>query len=299
VNANDYTIGIDLGGSSIKAVAATPQGETRFRENVSFQAGGKMDWGEKIKQLVLRFEEACGRAAQGIGVSAPGLAAADGRSISYMPGRLHGLEGLDWKEYLGFSKAVPVMNDAHSALLGESWLGAARGFQHAILLTLGTGVGGAAIVDGKLLRGNIGRAGHLGHCSLDPDGLRDICGTPGSLELAMGNCTILERSRGQFQTTHELVTAYLAGDSFAAGVWLKSVRDLAAAICSFINILDPEAVIIGGGIARSGKSLFDPLGKFLEPIEWRPGGHRVQILPAQLGEFAGAFGAACNALPQD
>jgi glucokinase len=191
------------------------------------------------------------------------------------------------------------MNDAHSALLGEAWLGAARGFQHAILLTLGTGVGGAAIVDGKLLRGNIGRAGHLGHCSLNPEGLRDICGTPGSLELAMGNCTILERSRGQFQTTHELVTAYLAGDPFAASVWLKSVNDLGAAICSFINILDPEAIIIGGGIARSGKALFDPLEKFLEPIEWRPGGHRVQILPAQLGEFAGAFGAAYNALPQD
>jgi glucokinase len=117
-----------------------------------------------------------------------------------------------------------VLNDGHAALLGEAWLGSARGFQNVILLTLGTGVGGAAILDGKLLRGQIGRAGHLGHICLDPDGPRDVCGTPGSLEVAIGNCTIGERSRGRFQTTHELVAAYRDGDLEAAGIWLESVR---------------------------------------------------------------------------
>src|SRR5207237_7988665 len=165
---------------------------------------------------------------------------------------------------------VPVLNDAHAALLGEAWVGAARGFQNGSMLTLGTGVGGAAMVDGRLLRGQIGRAGHLGHSSLDPDGPPDCAGTPGSLEVAIGNCTVQQRSRGRFQTTHELIAAHLKGDAEATAVWRKSVKALAAAVCSFMNILDPEAVLIGCGIARAGNALFDPLRQFLGPIGWRP-----------------------------
>ena len=291
-----YAMGIDLGGSSVKAVSATPAGETLSRHNLDFDSNKRMAWAEKISALVRQISEERGAPAGCIGLSAPGLAAADGRSIACMPERLQGLEGLDWTEYLAASKTVPVLNDGHAALLGEAWVGAARGFQNVILLTLGTGVGGAALVDGRLLRGQIGRAGHLGHLSLDPDGRPDCTGTPGSVETAIGNCTIQERSRGRFQATHDLIAAHRNGDAEATAIWLKSVKALAAAVCSFINILDPEAVIIGGGIARAGKALFEPLEKFLEPMEWRPGGHRAKILAAQLGEFAGAFGAASNAL---
>ena len=215
-----------------------------------------------------------------------------------MPGRLQGLEGLDWTTFLKSPQPVPVLNDAHAALLGEAWLGAARGFQNVIMLTLGTGVGGAVIVDGRLLRGHIGRAGHLGHVSLDIDGATDVCGTPGSLEVMIGNCTIGERTHGMFQTTHDLVTAHVAGDPEASYFWLRSVRALACAISSFVNVLDPEAVIIGGGIARAGDALFDPLRECVAEIEWRSAGYAVKILPAALGEFAGACGAARNAMQQ-
>src|SRR5881396_172256 len=236
----NYAIGIDLGGSSIKAITATPAGEALSRHNIDFNPDKNMEWAEKIQALVQQLQQEQGGPADGIGVSAPGLAAADGRSIACMPERLQGLEGLDWTEFLGASKTVPVLNDAHAALLGEVWLGAARGFQNVIMLTLGTGVGGAAMVDGRLLRGHIGRAGHLGHSSLDPEGPPDCAGTPGSLEVAMGNCTLRERSRGRFQTTHDLIAAHLRGDAEATEVWFKSVKALAAAVCSFINILDPE-----------------------------------------------------------
>ena len=294
-----HALGIDLGGSSIKTVAVTPEGRTLAQRQVEFDPDADRDWAKKILTLVGEFKSEHGVPAAGIGVSAPGLAAQDARSIAVMPGRLIGLEGLDWTTFLDSPKPVPVLNDAHAALMGEAWLGAARGFRHVILLTLGTGVGGAIIADGKLLRGAFGKAGHLGHSCLDPRGPPDVCGMPGSLEVVIGNCTLASRTGGRFQTTHDLVAASSAGDTFAKEIWLGSVRALACAIGSFANILDPEAVIIGGGIARSGAALFDPLQRFLDEVEWRPGGGRAKLLPAALGELAGAYGAAFNALRGD
>jgi len=291
-----HALGIDLGGSSIKAVAVTPEGRTLAQRQVGFDPDADQDWAKRIRALVGEFRSEHGNPSAGIGVSAPGLAARDERSIAVMPGRLSGLEGLDWTTFLDSPKPVPVLNDAHAALMGEAWLGAARGFRNVILLTLGTGVGGAIIAEGKLLRGAFGKAGHLGHTSLDPQGPPDVCGMPGSLEMAIGNCTIPRRTGGRFQTTHDLVAASSAGDALAREIWLGSVRALACAIGSFANILDPEAVIIGGGIARSGVALFEPLQRYLDEVEWRPGGGRVKLLPASLGELAGAYGAAFNAL---
>jgi glucokinase len=189
-----------------------------------------------------------------------------------------------------------VLNDAQAALVGEAWCGAARGVEHAILLTLGTGVGGAALVDGRILRGRLGRAGHLGHVSLDPSGPLDIVHTPGSLEDAVGDCTVARRTGGRFQDTASLVRAASAGDRDARDAWATSVRNLAAAIASLVNVLDPEVVVIGGGIARAGAALFVPLRREVARFEWRPGGQRVRIVPARLGGRAGAFGAARHAM---
>lgn len=290
-----YLLGIDLGGSSVKAVATTPVGEALARYNESFDPDRPRHFAETIRFLAERAQNERGAPPERIGLSAPGLASNDGRAIAFLPNRLPGLEGLDWTEYLHAAKPIPVLNDAHAALMGEVWLGAARGARNVILLTLGTGVGGAAMVDGRLLKGVIGRAGHLGHLVLNMAGPPDICNTPGSLEWAIGNYNIAERSQGRFATTHDLIRAFEAGDKSAREIWLKSVRALACAVTSFINILDPEVVIIGGGIARAGEPLFRPLAEFLEPIEWRPGGHQAKIVPAQMGEYAGAFGAAYNA----
>lgn len=295
-DASRAVLGLDLGGSSVKAVMMKPAGEVLARATATFDPDRRLHFAETVRDLSVRLSHETGASPEAVGLSAPGLAAADRRSIAYLPGRLEGLEGLDWTTWLESPQPVPVLNDAHAALLGEVWLGAARGCRNALLLTLGTGVGGAAMVDGRLLRGAIGRAGHLGHISLDPAGPPDICGTPGSLELAIGNATIQARTNGRFATTHDLVRAVAAGDPPARRVWDTAVHALAAAVASLINVLDPEVVVIGGGIARAGDALFTPLAGHLDSMEWRPGGHRVRIVPAVLDEYAGAFGAASAAL---
>lgn len=291
-------LGIDLGGSSVKAAVLDQNGNILARRTLDFQPAQERNWAETVGRLVREIREELAGSTLHVALSAPGLASSNGRSIAYMPGRLEGLEGLDWTDYLEAPHEVPVLNDAHAALLGERWIGAAMGLRNVVMLTLGTGVGGAAIVDGQLLRGQIGRAGHLGHICLDPDGPPGITRIPGSLEYMIGNYSVHERSAGLFNSTHDLVVAHLEGNHHATQVWLRSIKALACGIASLVNVLDPEAVIIGGGIASAKEALFSPVREYLDEIEWRPGGHQVRLVPAKLGEFAGAIGAASRLCPK-
>jgi glucokinase len=292
-----YAIGIDIGATNVKGVVVRADGEILASDQ--FETGDlEKAWAGRVTQYVADVERAHG-SAHWIGIAAPGLAAADRRSIAWMQGRLSSIQGFDWTHHLGRRSVVPVMNDAHAALVGETWLGAAKGAQNAVMLTLGTGVGGAVLCDGKLLRGHIGRAGHLGHVSLDPDGTADIVRTPGSLEDAMGDHTVSRRTAGRYSSTADLIAAYKAGDKQATTVWLRSVKCLAAALATIINVVDPQTIILGGGIAQAGAALFDPLEKFLDAFEWRPDDHRVRVVPAALGERAGALGAARYAMGLD
>ena len=288
-----FAIGVDVGVTHVKAVAVTRGGVELHRATTDTDAA-RSDWPGRVRDFLRTIEATLGPAGA-VGLAAPGIAAPHGRFISCMRGRLEEVQGLDWTAFL--DRPVPVLNDAQAALLGEVWLGAAKGHENVALLTLGTGVGGALLVDGRLLRGALGRAGHLGHISLDPDGKPDVGNTPGSLEDAIGNCTIAARTGGRFTTTHDLIAAHERGDDAAATeVWLRSVKALAAGVASIINVADPEVFIIGGGIARCGDTLFRPLGDMLDHFEWRPNGARVKIVPAALGEYAGAIGAAWNAV---
>lgn len=290
-----YSIGVDLGGTNIKMAVVSEIGEV-LEWSISETPDGANAWAETIKGKIKTCEDKHGEPVSCIGLAAPGLSAKDELSIVSMPGKLQGLEGLNWTDFLGTTHPVPVLNDAHAALLGEAWKGAATGYRYAVLLTLGTGVGGAILADGQLFKGHIGRAGHLGHISLNPDGLPDIVGTPGSLEQMIGNCTLALRSRGRFVQTIQLVKAYLDGDTEAKEIWLRSVYNLAVGITSIVNAIDPEVVILGGGIAQAGRALFEPLAEFMGRVEWRPQGQHVPIIPAALGHLAGPLGAAYHAM---
>lgn len=286
-----HTLGIDIGGTRIKAVAVQPDGEV-VAERIEPSANC-------VETLLMAISRTVGELANEgspIGISAPGLASRDNRSIAWMRGRMEAVEGLAWRERL--DRDVWVLNDGHAAAVGENWLGAARGAAHALLLTLGTGVGGGVIVAGRVLQGATGRAGHLGHITLDATGLPDIVGMPGSLEDCVGNHNLAARSGGRFHDTETLLRSVRAGDSSAAECWQASLRGLAVGIASLINAFDPEVVVLGGGIAESGPALFEPLQEYLDQVEWRPWGKRVPIVAAKLGELAGAIGAARFAMLQ-
>jgi glucokinase len=296
-----WLAGIDVGGTNVKAVAVAADGAVLQRATSATADGVATpdQWIAAARDAIECFCGSCGSAPVAAGVAAPGLAATDGRSIAHLPGKLQGLTGIDWTNALGQPRVVPVLNDAHAALLGEAWIGAARSRRHVVMLTLGTGIGGAVLSDGRLLRGAIGRAGHIGHMSLDPEGPVSITGMPGAIEVLAGDYTVSSRTGGRFQDTSALVAAHRAGDAEASRVWLKSIRALGCAIGSCINLFDPELVVVGGGIVHAGDALFDPLARELDRVEWRPGGHRVELVAATLGEWAGAIGAAWQTMRRD
>ena len=288
-----FILGIDLGGTHVKGLVVDEWGRVHAEDTRPTEDGAAGAWRDNVRRVVAGLQGRFPTIAVA-GLCAPGLASRDEKMIVSMPGRLQGLEGLDWSNELRLPTVV--LNDAHAALLGEVWLGAARGGTNVLMVTLGTGVGGAAMVDGRLLRGHLGRAGHVGHLSLDPAGEPDIVRTPGSLEDAMGDCTVDQRSGGRFATTRELVAAVIAGDEAARAVWERSTGALGAALAGLINVLDPQMIVLGGGIAAAGEVLFRPLAVALDRMEWRLGATGVALVPAKLGAQAGAFGAVYRAL---
>lgn len=290
-------IGIDVGGTMVKGVLIDATGEIAHQD--CFPTNDKdssPEWMETAREMHRLLKEKSGCENCLTGIAAPGIANSEHTAIAFMPGRLAGIENFHWGEYLGGGE-VFVLNDAHAALMAESSFGAGKGLKNIVLLTLGTGVGGGILINGELYTGKGLMAGHLGHITInaavDETG---ITGSPGTLEQAIGNTTVGRRSSGRFDSTSRLVESYDKGDSFAAYVWLDSVRKLALAICSISNSISPDAVILGGGITNAGDSLFKPLSEFFDVYEWRPGGKKTQILQAQYSELSGAVGAAAFAL---
>lgn len=293
---SDIAIGIDLGGTRIKAVAIDAQGNMLHQHYQPTNDGDDSIWKTAVATAVQEVQNKLQDDRVPVGISAPGLPIAGNSAIAYMPGRLQGLERFVWTDFL--KTRTFVLNDAISAMMAEARFGAARNKRNVVMLTLGTGVGGAILIEGKPYQGAFNKAGHIGHMVIDSDGEPDVIGMPGSLEDAIGNCTIEKRTSGKFSSTHELLEAYRKGDSFAADVWLASVKKLAIGLAALTNILSPEMIILGGGITEAGKDLFEPLEKYMINYEWRAGGNQTEIVKAQYGDLAGAVGAACFAREQ-
>lgn len=286
---SEEVIGIDLGGSAIKL--------------------GRFDWkGNCLQSLTVptpqpAYPEAVLSAmieavpqldpdqkTVAIGVGTPGPADAAGR-IARVAINLEGWQDIplaDWLE-AKTGKATILANDANCAGMGEYWLGAGRNFQHLILLTLGTGVGGAIILDGKLFVGHEGTAGELGLITLNPDGPECNSGNQGSLEQYASVRAIRRRTGLE---PDELGARARAGDAEAIAFWQAYGRDLGAGLASLIYVLTPEAVIIGGGVSASAEFFFPSIWKELERRVLPSSRSGLQLLKAELGNQAGMVGAA-------
>jgi glucokinase len=294
INMEALAIGVDLGCTHIKTVVVNRRGEILSELREDTDEANDRHWKGTVVRMVKTLKQSFPGRVSAIGLSAPGLADEKNNCIEFMPGRLPGLENFNWSEAVG--EHVYVLNDAHAALMAEAQFGMAKNRKHAILLTLGTGVGGGILIDGKLYQGVAQKAGHLGHATVNADDLlKDVTNMPGSLEDAFGNLTLHDRSNGKFSNTLDLVNAYKRDDPFAREIWLTSVRRLAVSIASFINILSPEVVILGGGISKAGDSLLEPLRTFMKEYEWCPGQPPTPIVFAQFSDLAGAMGAAAFA----
>lgn len=289
----DIAIGVDLGGTRIKAVAINQEGKLLYEHNQPTNDGDDQVWKNAVKTAVGELQNRLEIKNVVIGISAPGLPNSANSAIAFMPGRMQGLENFDWSGFL--ETKTFVLNDAISAIMAEARYGAAKNKKNVVMLTLGTGVGGAILIEGKPYQGSFNKAGHIGHMVIDSNGEPDIIGIPGSLEDAIGNCTIEKRSSGKFSSTHDLLIAYKNGNDFASEIWFTSVKKLAIALASLTNILSPEMIILGGGITEAGTDLFEPLERLMGKYEWRTGGNKTEIVKAGYGELSGAVGAACFA----
>jgi glucokinase len=285
-------IGIDLGGTRIKGVLIDEEG-ILLHEAMLDTKEENQQWKADVKNI---YEELASKSTHSlaVGLSAPGIPNKTNTAIEFLPDRLQGIEKFVWKEHL--SAPTWVMNDAIAALSAEAAFGSAKDVDHAVLITIGTGVGGAILIDKKIYQGAFQKAGHIGHLSVDMEGDPDICGMPGSLEEAIGNYSIAKRSNGKFGDTLEVLKAIEKNDRDAQKIWEKSIKALAVSIASLSNILSPEKVILAGGITKAGNNLMEPLLNYMDQFEWRAGGNQLKIELATFSDKAGAIGAAAYAL---
>jgi glucokinase len=202
---------------------------------------------------------------------------------------------------------VTIENDANAMAYGEWRYGAARNGQHVVCITLGTGVGGALILDGRLYRGAQLGAGEIGHASIDYKGLPGPYGNFGGLEEYVGNQQIADRAvryyadAGQQKVAADCTPILLdqaarAGDSIAQRVWTEVGTEIGAALASVIWVLNPDTIVIGGGVAKAGNLILDPIRESVRVRTIRVFHENLRIVPAELGNDAGIIGNAVLAL---
>jgi len=228
--------------------------------------------------------------AGAIGVGTPGPADAAGR-IAKLAINLPDWRDVPLADWLEEKTHLPtvIANDGNCAGLAEAWLGVGLRFGNFILLTLGTGVGGAIILDGKLFTGRTGAAGELGLITLNPDGPICNSGNQGSLEQYVSARAIRRRTGLEAE---ELGKRAKAGDSQALEFWESYGRLLGAGLASHVYVLTPEAIIIGGGVSASAEFFFPAVLAEISRRVLPPSRAGLQLLRAKLGNQAGMVGAA-------
>lgn len=282
-------IGLDLGGTALKLGLFEPDGSCLRDLDVPTPQPSTPE--AVVAAMVTAIAQLDpDNTATAIGIGTPGPADPTGR-IARVAINLAGWRDVPLADELEAKtgRSVVIANDANCAGVGEAWLGAGREFQDLILLTLGTGVGGAIILGGKLFVGRDGTAGELGLITLNPEGPPCNSGNRGSLEQYGSIQAIQRRTRLE---PKELGERAAAGDAMALQFWEVYGRDLGAGIASLVYVLTPEAIVFGGGISASAPFFFPALRAELEERVLPSSRRDLQLRVAELGNRAGMVGAA-------
>jgi glucokinase len=294
-------LGLDLGGTNIKAVVVEHDaGEWRILDRDQVPTPAAAGPNRVVARLAEVGAEAMARSpgVESIGIGVPGLydpTAGTTRFLVNIPGAWagHPVAG-PVSEALGVPAAL--INDARAFGLAELRLGAGRGAQAMIGLTLGTGVGGVIAIDGRVYQGHDGTGGELGHQTLDPDGPTCGCGNRGCLE-AYARADRIAEACGT-ASVEEAIERARAGDDAAVAGLERVGRYLGVAIANMITVVTPERVVLGGGVAGSADLLLDTIRDEVRRHVFTTSLEGIEIVPAELGTWAGAIGAAIHGAEQ-
>ena len=304
-----YIYGVDIGGTSVKMGLFDEEGEILDKWEISTR---KENAGENILPDIAQSiqEKNAEKGIQtgdvlGIGMGVPGPITEDGRVLK--------CANLGWgifsvadkvRELTGVEK-VQVGNDANVAALGEQWRGGGRGFDSIVMVTLGTGVGGGVILNGKILTGANGAAGEIGHLPVEPGETRTCgCGKKGCLEQYSSATGLMSRARELVKNTDtpsmmrdyeqltgkEIFAAYKAGDALAAEVVEEFAEYLSLGLAQVAQVIDPQAFVIGGGVSKNGPVVTEVIkDKYTKNVIFALQGTEFRL--AELGNDAGMYGA--------
>ena len=303
---------IDLGGTKVRAVVTDASGRV-LGDDIRLS-----DAPEGLETVLRRMGESLDAALEkagvergdvaGLGIASPGAVDVARGVVPNAP-QLPGWQDVPLARIMAERTGVPAVleNDASAAALGEHRFGAGRGSRHMLYLTVSTGLGGGIIIDGELYRGKSGAAGELGHVIIDMNGPPCGCGARGCLEALAsgtaiarrgerlaesGDSPVLARLRGQEGpvTAEMMKRAADMGDAASREAFREAGHYLGVALAGYVNIFDPEAIIIGGGVANAGDLLMEQARVTMESLAMNQPLKGVRLVVSELGEFAGAMG---------
>jgi glucokinase len=294
-------LGLDIGGTKLAAgVVDRAGGVHSFVVEPSRAEEGPASTLERLFDLGRRAVEESGidwPAIEAVGIGCGGPLDSE-RGVLIAPPHLPG-----WRDVpvtalarKALGRAATLENDATAAAAGEHRWGAGAGVRNMVYLTISTGVGGGVVVDGSLYHGASGNGGELGHVTVDWHGRRCRgCGRLGCLEAYVSGTSIAERAREAglaFETAADVAVAARGGDEGAVRLWDETVEALSCGLTSIVNLFEPELVVLGGGVTRSGELLLDPVRAAVRAGAMRPAGEAADVVLSRFGDQVGVVGAA-------
>lgn len=308
-------LGIDLGGTTVTILILNTSGKIIGLKKILTMAAKGPEY--VLKNIALNAKELVEHSGYKmkniwrVGMGSPGPLDSK-KGIIINPVNLPGWKIVKMKSILEKHLKVPVAvdNDANCAVYAEKWCGAAKRSANVVGLTLGTGIGGGIIADNKLIRGSNYNAGEIGHISLNPSGIVCNCGAKGCFEKYASATAIAQMAKNRIKSGKRSVLLKMAGgkinnitskmvydallmkDKVAADTWDEFIGYLGAGVANVLNFMNPEIVVIGGGVVNAGAKLFKPLLNEVKKQSLPTVFAAAKIVPAALGEEAGAIGAA-------